>query len=235
MRSRPDPAAHRAVPGRFVRAGRRASPDASFILSALVPSLALLLAAHASLAADNVLTLRRPGAATTDYLGWSVATLGDDVLVGVPRAEGSTGTVDAGAAYLFDGTTGAVLATFRSDTPTGGAVLGWSVAGAGDEALVGAPDDLLDTPAGAAVGAAYVFRRDGTQRLRLKSPDPHSFDEFGWSVAFVGSFFVVGAPKDDVANRLPSVTCLQVLGTCDNAGAVYIFDGATGELQTRLL
>ena len=69
---------------------------------------------------------------------------------------------------------------------------GFSVAVAGDIAVVGMPDD---DP-----GAAFVFSRSAdvwTQKYKLKSNGAVQDDGFGTSVAFDGETIVVGAPLDD--------------------------------------
>lgn len=103
---------------------------------------------------------------------------------------------------------------------------GTSVAISGDFAVVGAPFD--DTAAGADAGAAYVFRRSGTnwaQEAMLTGADTASGDQFGTSVDIfssgIGTHLVVGAPFDDNTN-----------GT--DAGAAYVFTRpVTGWTQSR--
>ncbi|WP_050429151.1 FG-GAP repeat protein [Chondromyces crocatus] len=70
---------------------------------------------------------------------------------------------------------------------------GYSVAVAGDTAVVGA---LLDGERGAAAGAAYVFVRSEegwTQQAKLLASDGGIDDHFGASVAMSGDTIVVGA------------------------------------------
>ena len=77
---------------------------------------------------------------------------------------------------------------------------GYSVAVAGDIAVVGMPDDDESGPDS---GAALVFSRvDGvwTQKYRLRTGDDAGVvkdDGFGRSIAFDGNTIVVGAPFDD--------------------------------------
>jgi len=154
----------------------------------------------------------KPNPATGDLFGWSVAAVGNDVLVGAPFD--STGATRAGAAYLFDGATGSLLNAFGKPNPASNDLFGWSVASMGDNVLVGAPGDNLRAPV---AGAAYLF--DGTTAgLLLTFPNPTSTadGQFGWSVAGVGGEVLVGAPGVDAGAA--------------NAGAAYLFDGATGVL-----
>ena len=75
---------------------------------------------------------------------------------------------------------------------------GYSVAVAGDTAVVGAHSD--DTLAGTDAGSAYVFVRSGgawTQQAKLTASDAAAGDHFGISVAVAGDTAVVGAYDDD--------------------------------------
>lgn len=72
---------------------------------------------------------------------------------------------------------------------------GYSLAVSGDYLVVGAP--AYSTPAGAGVGAVYVFHRSGSrwgQVAQLLVEDGAEYDVFGASVAIEGNVVVVGAP-----------------------------------------
>ncbi|MCL1465890.1 Calx-beta domain-containing protein [Argonema galeatum] len=155
-----------------------------------------------------------------DYFGNSVAAVGNNVLIGAPGED--TGAPSAGAAYLFDGTTGALLQTFLNPTPKSFDYFGNSVAAVGNNVLIGARfDDSSITPY--AAGAAYLF--DGTTGALLRTflrPTPQTFASFGYSVAAVGNNILIGASEDNMA-------------TIIDAGAAYLFDGATGALLQTFL
>ncbi|MBN2474997.1 MAG: tandem-95 repeat protein [Pirellulales bacterium] len=152
-------------------------------------------------------TFASPAPTLGDYFGWSVAAVGDKVLVGAPQDD--TAAVDAGAAFLFDADTGELLHTFLDPAPAPGDQFGVSVAGVGDRVLVGAP--------GNGAGAAYLFRADTGELLQtFQNPTPAHNDQFGWSVAALGDDVLIGARLDDT-------------GAAD-AGSAYLFDAATGEL-----
>ena len=91
-----------------------------------------------------------------------VARAGDDILVGAPYA--SQTATNVGAAYLFDGETGELLATIANPTPDSFEYFGVSVAGVGDYAAVASE---YDDTYGFKSGAAYLFK--GTS-----SPEPAS-------------------------------------------------------------
>jgi hypothetical protein len=157
-------------------------------------------------------TFLNPTPATDDWFGYSVAAVGNNVLLGAPYDD--TGATDAGAAYLFDGSTGNLLRTFQKPTPAKSAGFGCSVALVGDNVLVGA----YGADAGATdAGAAYLFDGSTGNLLRtFQKPTPAAYDWFGCSVAAVGNNVLVAAPWDDA-------------GATD-APAAYLFDGSTGAL-----
>src|SRR5882672_2092451 len=164
-----------------------------------------------------LLTIPNPTPAFDDLFGYSVAALGDAILVGAPYD--GTGAPGAGAVYLFDAQTGALLQTFTNPTPADYDLFGQTVAGVNGEVLVGAPFD--DTAAGNA-GAAYLFDAASGALLRtFTSPRARAGDFFGSSVAGVGGNVLVGAPFDGTA--------------ASNAGAAYLLDAASGALVRTFL
>src|SRR5439155_1175611 len=120
--------------------------------------------------------------------GFSIATTGTDVLVGVPLA----GARDVGLAYLLDGLTGAPRVIFQKPIPVAGDFFGAAVAADGDEVLVGAP---LDSEPAPNAGAAHLFS-GGTGALLQTFPNPAqgAFDHFGFALAAGPSGLLVGAP-----------------------------------------
>lgn len=152
-----------------------------------------------------------PGAAAKLF-GYSVAIVGGNVLVGAPRDD--AGGEDAGAAYLFDASTGALLRTFQKPTPVAGDRFGYSVASLDGKVVITAP---LDDSAGPDAGAAYLFdASNGTLLTTFLNPTPALDDGFGWSVAMVAGNVLVGAVDDDTGST--------------DAGAAYLFDANTGVL-----
>ena len=146
--------------------------------------------------------------------GFSIATVGADVLVGVPLA----GARDEGVAYLLDGRTGALRVIFQKAIPVTGDFFGAAVAAQGDEVLVGTP---LDSEAAPNAGAAYLFLRNTATLERIfQSPAPAAGDLFGAAVALAGRRVVIGAPGAAVG--------------ATQAGAVYVFDRASGNLLVAI-
>ncbi len=151
--------------------------------------------------------------------GFSVSGVGADPLVGA--IHDSTAGPNAGAAYLFDDTTGNLLQTFLNPNPApdaGGGLdfFGQSVAGFGDDVLVSAPGEDFGAQD---AGVVYLF--DGATGALLQTfqkPNPATFDQFGVAVTTVGNNIAVGAAFDATA--------------ATNGGAVYLFDGSGNLIAT---
>ena len=136
-----------------------------------------------------------------DYFGRSVAVAGNVIIIG---ANGKA--FSAGAAYIFNRNTNGVNAwreTIKLNAFDAQANdnFGFSVAVAGDEAVVGAYKN-------GSAGAAYVFKRnmDGTNTWdevkKLTASDAQADDWFGIAVAAAGDIVVVGASKASPAGAL---------------------------------
>ena len=97
-------------------------------------------------------TLQNPTAAESDRFGVSVAFIGDDILVGDTYDD--TGAENAGAAYLFDATTGALLQTFLNPTPDIHDHFGASATAFGENVVISAHHDNTGA---LNAGAAYLF------------------------------------------------------------------------------
>ena len=157
----------------------------------------------------TLLSIPNPTPKSGDKFGNAVASAGSNVLVGAPYDD--TGTSDAGAAYLFDGSTGALLRTFLNPTAADSDHFGAAVAATGNYVLVGAPED--DTAANNA-GAVYVFdATNGNLLGTITGPAAASGDGFGNALAIRGTSVIIGAYKVDAG--------------ASDAGAVYVFDIAT--------
>ena len=165
-------------------------------------------------------TLNNPTPTLQDDFGYSVAISGDLVAVGAPFHD-EAGIVDAGAVYVFDIRTGALLRTLLEPTRVLEDNFGLSIAMSGNNLLVGAPSH--DRP-GAPVpgGAAYLFdARTGLLLNTFKKASPVAGDNFGYSVAISETQALVGARLDDTSAA--------------NAGAAYLFDVAGSGVPTTIL
>src|SRR5262249_31011838 len=127
------------------------------------------------------------------------------------------GGADAGAAYLFDATTGTYLRSFDNPVPAAGDAFGVSVALAGDRAVVGA---FQNNPASGA-GAAYLF--DLAFPLTLQD-DRLTLPHDGFTLAEDSPATVLDVLANDVA--VPGVGSLSVAQvTQPGHGTVTLTDG----------
>jgi hypothetical protein len=155
-------------------------------------------------------TLENPTPANGDGFGASVAISGNIVVVGAPNDD--AGASDAGAAYIYNATTGNLLFTLAKSTPKINDLFGYSVAVSGNTVVVGA---YWDSASAYHCGAAYIFNATtGKLVSTLTKPLPAANDLFGCSVSVSSDIVVVGARADDTG--------------ATNAGAVYIFNASTG-------
>jgi cysteine-rich repeat protein len=156
-------------------------------------------------------TIADPNPADGDLFGRAVAAIDTNALVGPPVTDGTAPS--GGAAYIFNGTTGALLVTLGSPTPSINNEFGYAVVAVGpSKVLVGARREDPDMGGGpvANAGAAHLFdAATGTLLQSFQKVAPAADDEFGTAVAAIGSRLFVGAPRDDSAHT--------------DAGAVYSF------------
>ena len=136
----------------------------------------------------------------SDGFGPSVAISDSNVLVG------AFGTNNhAGAAYLYNASSGNLLRTFLDPAQKAGDDFGLSVAISGNNILVGAEGT------GTNAGAAYLYDASaGSLQHTFADPSQAPSNYFGKSVAVSGSNVLVGVGRD----------------TSDNAAAAYLFSAA---------
>jgi len=174
---------------------------------------------------DLYLPLLNPDPDIDDHFGLSVANVGDNKALVGARGE-DTGATNAGAAYLFDASTGALLPRDATLNPTPGDndLFGDEdgVAAVGDNFLVGAGFDDDETGVSNA-GAAYLFDGDplspafGDLLWTFTSPTPTTNDFFGYYVAGMGDKVILSALGEDIVDPDTGVVYTD-------AGAVYVFD-----------
>lgn len=148
-----------------------------------------------------------PGAVDTAAIAdgsISAADLGSNAVTTVALADGAV-KEDKIRQGWFPG----LIRTIDDPFPLGTDYFGESLAGVGTNWFaVGATHG---DAGGVSVGTVYLFDYDGNRRATIANPTPVWGDEFGCSVAAVGSDgFVVGACRDDT-------------GATD-AGSAYLFD-----------
>jgi hypothetical protein len=158
-------------------------------------------------------TLANPTPAANDFFGLSVSLSGNNALVAAQNND-VTGAINAGAAYLFDATTGALARTFLNPGPLPIADdnFGFAVAVYGNRALISA---ISDDAGASNAGAAYLFDTTTGALLRtFLNPTPAANDNFGYKVALFGDRALISTINDDTGAL--------------NAGAAYLFDTTTG-------
>jgi hypothetical protein len=178
--------------------------------------------------------LKAGNAGAQDQFGLSVAVSGDTVVVGA-NLEEIDNVFSTGAAYVFvrDGTNWTQQAYLRAGNPGLDDQFGNSVAVSGDTLVVGSfredssTTGVNSTPneSALAAGAAYVFRRNGTnwsQQAYLKPDQINAGDGFGISVAVSGDTVMVGAPGEDSSTTGGNSTPNE---SAPFAGAAYVFTG----------
>jgi outer membrane protein assembly factor BamB len=141
-------------------------------------------------------------AAAGDRFG-SVALSGNLALIGAPGNDSAV--QDAGAAYLFDATTGNELFKLTATDASPGSLFGFSVALSGNLALVGAYGDNNGT------GAIYGFDAfTGNPLFKFTPTGTRPGDALGFSVALNGLTAAIGAPLAG--------------SPATNAGTAYLLD-----------
>ncbi|RPI00645.1 MAG: T9SS C-terminal target domain-containing protein [Calditrichaeota bacterium] len=144
-----------------------------------------------------------------DAFGCALALSGERLLIGACSSDSPLKS--DGAAYIFEKIDNSWRQVIKFQPPDGTLrnMFGASVDIDGDWAVVGAfKDDVLDFDA----GSAYVYHRANDmwqQNVKLTAVDADSGDYFGFSVALLGNYLVVGAPGDN--------------GNGIDAGSVYSF------------
>lgn len=151
-------------------------------------------------------------------------------LVGGPLENG--GARNAGRAYLFSGTTGALTRTLESPNPEQSGQFGLPVSGTSDtdgdgrgELLIGA---FLEDGGHRDAGRVYLFSgTTGEPLYTLESPNSEEGGWFGSSLSGVPDVdgdgrgdLLIGAPREDGGSR--------------DAGRAYLMSGATGEFLRAL-
>jgi hypothetical protein len=173
-----------------------------------------------------------------DRFGFSVAVSDDFGIIGAYgddedendlSEETQSGLGDsAGAAYIFNLRTGALLHKLTAAERVDEQDFGISVDIYGDIAVVGASSD--DTFAEDA-GAAYVFRvSDGAQLARLENPEPAALDLFGRSVSVNSNRIMVTAYGDDDRGVGSGSAYLYTTETLTNYAKLVAGDGRAGDI-----
>ncbi|HEX5323771.1 MAG TPA: hypothetical protein VFW40_08295, partial [Capsulimonadaceae bacterium] len=123
-------------------------------------------------------------------------------------------------AYVFNGQTAALLATFASPAPQTQGMFGWNCSlNQSGLIAVGAPHETVAGMQWA--GRAYTFL-NGVLKSSLASPNPVAPGSFGSTVVAGDNAIFVCAPQ-------------ETPGALTGAGRVYVYNGATAALQNTLV
>jgi len=165
-----------------------------------------------------VFQLTGSGVFPGDRFGYAVAAHGNHAIVGATQA--LYGGIRAGAAHLFDLTTGQELHRFLASDRKYLDFFGSAVAIDASHALIGAMG-RKSVGLGKTIGAAYMFDlHTGEEVFRVTGPNQLDGTDFGSRVALTGNHALVGAP------RHPSPG--------ESRGLVYTFHRTTGVPAGRL-
>lgn len=170
--------------------------------------------------------IRPADPAPGDNFGHCVAIDGDTILVGSYQSDLPNAN-ETGAVYVFQRIQNSWMQTAKlvSSDPRPQLWFGYSVAIAGDTAVIGAPYESQSFQIYRS-GSVYVFTRMNetwTQQAKLRANDAAADDRFGRAVGITGDTLVAGANLDDFAGLT-------------NAGSVYVFEksGSTWTQNSKL-
>lgn len=132
-----------------------------------------------------VTAFTNPTPAFNDQFGISVAALGTERVVVGAWAHNNGGVFNTGAAYLFN-TDGTLLHSFLNPSLRTNEYFGRSVAAVGtDKILIGAHG--TDVGIHESAGTAYLLTTNGALITAFTSPFPSTYENFGYTVAALGT------------------------------------------------
>jgi WD40 repeat protein len=169
-------------------------------------------------------TFLNPTPGSGDNFGQDVALFGNFALISTINDD--TAALNAGAAYLFDTTTGTLLHTFLNPTPElnntfgNNDNFGFSVALSATQLAIGAPNDNVN---GFHDGVVYLYDLSTSNLLRtlvIPTPfPPASPEEFlGNDLALSADYVLAGAPFRNSGTPIAQ----------QDLGAAFLFDAHTG-------
>lgn len=161
---------------------------------------------------DLVATIENPSPTRGSNFGISVASLGENFLVGSPGRDVDQ-TARAGTVSIVNANTGSIIKTLENPEPNEGDQFGYSLQSDGSLILVGAPSKTIEGENGA--GEVYLIdSKTGSVIREIPNPEPDENAHFGMSLLMKENRIFVGAPGAGLYE----------------AGAVYVFDKNSGSL-----
>ncbi len=166
-------------------------------------------------ASSPLVTMLNPNPINPALFGTSVASDGNNLLIGAPdNTSGGIGL--AGQAFLFN-TSGSLLQTFNNPNPVPSGHLGYAVAISGSNLLIAASRNTSGGVTGA--GQAYLFNPSGQLLHTFDNPNPVVNGDFGYGLTISGSNLLIGA----YGNTSGGIT---------HAGQAFLFNTSGTLLQT---
>lgn len=158
-------------------------------------------------------TFKSPKPAAGGNFGCSAAAVGNRILIGAYR-ESTEQVRLAGNAYVFDASTRKLLYTLVKPSPAPDDRFGFPAAVLGENFLVTCK---WDNTGAKNAGAVFLYDSQTGEVLQtFRKPKPSTNDGFGNVLAAVGDNLLVADYNDDTSGP--------------DAGAAYLFDGATAQL-----
>lgn len=182
------------------------------------------------------------GELTGDRFGHAIESLGDvngdgvpDLLVGAPLHDAFLG-VDRGAAYVFSGANGALIAKLYGNGADNH--FGWSVTAVPDVDFDGVTDFAVGAPRETAGGfalAGTVRLYSGATRALIRTHNGAAGgDRFGYSIDGATDVngdgrgdFLVGAPQADAAGIFDSGRAYRMSGAPSGGAVLTTYSGST--------
>lgn len=203
----------------------KTNPPKSSSFARFATCLALTAFATSSFAQTNYerIKIAPPLSADNAYFSWDVAISGNRVLSSAPGPlDSSTGFPWLGGGlrkvFVHDAVTGQLLLQLEASDGAADDGFGWSIAAAGNSAVIGAP---FDHDLGYQSGSVYHFDLQTGQELgKFHAVGGNVWDWYGATVATDGSLAIIGATADSKGGV--------------NSGAAYIVDLSTGQQLFRL-
>ncbi len=157
-----------------------------------------------------------PSGQVSELFGGTLARAGGLLVVGIQGSDDPL--VNSGVVQVVDVESGALVNTIKNPSPNISDAFGTSVAGLGNQIVIGA---RLDDTDGDNVGIAYIAdAQSGAILHTLHNPAPETADQFGSDVTAVGHRAVVGVPLSNVG--------------ASDAGSVVVFDSQNGQPVGRV-
>ncbi|MHB9046751.1 MAG: PEP-CTERM sorting domain-containing protein, partial [Pirellulales bacterium] len=159
-----------------------------------------------------------------DLFGQSVVAVGGDVPIGAPGFDAGQGAnANSGRAYLFNGASGALLATLENPDPSAAAMFGSRVTAVGKNFAVSGGKSV------------YLFDGESFELIRTIEAESAQVPRVEWSLAGVGENLLVGNGAANAAYLFDGHTG-DLLLTVNNPNPAYRWFGqSVGSLDGNLL